>query len=167
MLPSLRWPLLAAVLIVTGCAAERSTAETLYPVLLKETGYKLGADKAVRTAGDCAAESRYGGGTSGPVTVLVCVDRHVSGGGRIRYRIHFTAPEAGHRIWKMEASWPDTTMAETDLASELTEKFGPPERKDAPLSLIWQRGGAYLELAEDDYGLHLTLWDRNLRRTGS
>ncbi|MFC4271736.1 hypothetical protein GQF03_16770 [Sneathiella chungangensis] len=158
--------LMAAGVSVTSCTAPPPPpAATLPGALLTETGYRLGEGAvAEEIAGaECAAESRYDG-AAGPVQLLVCVAPHAADGRRIRYRISFSPPEDGHRIWKIDASLPDQTLRQSEIPAEFAKKYGPPEVQQGGKTLKWQVGTAYLEIREDRYGVQFSLWDRSLRQ---
>jgi hypothetical protein len=112
----------------------------------------------------CAVESRYGNLKTSPVSELICVDKTASAGHRIRYRVNYTTPETGHRIWKISASFPEQTIDSLDIVDNLEKQFGPPHKVTEPLGLTWEREQAYLEIREDRNGVHMELWDRTLRK---
>ena len=154
------------MILITSCAMPPPPPSSLHEALLLDTGYQLGDKDA--TAGiaqaECAAESRYDGPT-GPVLVQVCVAPYGEGNDRIRYRVSYTPPEAGHRIWKIDASVPGATYQQLDILDELTAKYGPGRKLDATKTWRWTLEAAHLELREDQYGVHFMLWDRSLRQS--
>ncbi len=153
--------------ILTSCAAPPPTPNGgLNLALLEDTGYGLGSkgsNSAQTGQGSCAVESRYGYSTNGAVSQLVCVSREGQDGDRVKYRISYTKPSAGHRIWKIAATYPDKKVGDLNLVEKLEAKYGTPRKVSNPLALTWQKESAYLELREDQYGVHLQLWDRGLR----
>lgn len=157
---------LAFVLASCGAPPPTVPEKGLTQALFEDTGYGLG-NEALKSAepgqGACAVESRYGNSASGPVSQLVCVSRKGSGGDRIKYRVNYTMPSAGHRIWKITATYPDKKVTDLNLVDRLEAQYGMPRKVTDPLGLTWQKGTTYLELREDQYGVHLQLWDRALR----
>jgi hypothetical protein len=150
--------------LATSCVMPPPQPPSLHEALLPDTGYQLGG-KETRSGierAECAAESRYDG-TSGPVLVQVCVAPHVGSADRIRYRVSFTPPEAGHRIWKIDASVPGATYQQLGVLNKLRKKFGPGRKVKATDTWRWTLEAAHLELREDQYGVHFMLWDRSLR----
>ncbi|MCF8466230.1 MAG: hypothetical protein K9G33_02410 [Sneathiella sp.] len=159
---------LAAALLGTSCSAPpppKTSGTQLYKALFKDTGYQLGDDVPAGNSrsGECAAESRYGNTETGPVALLVCTGKSGDGSGRVKYRVNYTPPEAGHRIWKIAATFPDKSLQDIDFIKSFEEKYGTPRKVVNPFALTWQWEDAYLELSEDQYGVHLQLWDRSLR----
>jgi len=155
---------IALLLFVAACASPPpETGSTFYRALYKKTGYFLGEDTSSVGSGSCAVESRYGSKKSGPVSEMVCVNRQAGVEGRVKYRVNYTAPDAGHRIWKIAATFPEKKAKDLAFITDLEEKFGTPRKTESPLSLSWQVESAYLEVREDRYGVHLQLWDRSLR----
>ena len=157
----------ATALLVTSCSAPPPppSGKELYKALLEDTGYQLGDDVPGGNSGsgECAVESRYGNTASGPVALLICTRKLPDSSGRVKYRVNYTAPEAGHRIWKIAATFPEKSMQDIDIIKGYEEKYGTPRKVTNPLALTWQLEDAYLELSEDQYGVHLQLWDRSLR----
>ncbi len=156
----------AALLLITSCVMPPPPAPPLHEALLQDTGYQLGEEttnSGIEQA-ECAAESRYDG-PAGPILVLICVAPHGEEDGRIRYRVSYTPPEAGHRIWKIDASLPGATYQQLDILKTLNDKYGPGRRIKATKTWHWNLEAAHLELREDQYGVHFMLWDRSLRQT--
>tara|TARA_R110000787_G_scaffold7925_13_gene26626 strand:+ start:12469 stop:12987 length:519 start_codon:yes stop_codon:yes gene_type:complete len=156
----------SVALLLSSCAAPPPPAEVpLGQALLKETGYELGPDNPVHRieGGACVAESRYQG-ESGPVLVMVCVVPLEKEGGRIRYRINYSPPAAGHRIWKIDASLPDQTLQNLGIIEELERKYGTASASDSAHQFAWKAGTANLEIEEDRYGVQISLWDRSVRQ---
>ncbi|MDF2368681.1 hypothetical protein [Sneathiella sp.] len=156
----------SVMLLITSCVMPPPPASSLHEALLQDTGYQLGKETTnggVERA-ECAAESRYDG-SAGPVLVLVCVAPHNGEEGRIRYRVSYTPPEAGHRIWKIDASIPGATYQQLDILEQLTGKYGPGRKIEATKTWHWNLEAAHLELREDQYGVHFMLWDRSLRQS--
>ncbi|WP_246157147.1 hypothetical protein [Sneathiella litorea] len=157
--------LAASLFLITSCVMP-PPAPPLHEALLQETGYQLGGKGPEDGRGrpECAAESRYDG-PDGPLLLLICVaplDGHDS---RIRYRVSYTPPEAGHRIWKIDASIPDATTQDLDILNSLDMKYGPGRKLTATQTWRWHLETAYLEVREDQYGVHFMLWDRSLRQS--
>ncbi|MBL4806158.1 MAG: hypothetical protein JKY31_02595 [Rhodobacteraceae bacterium] len=158
-----------ACIILVSCAAPPPPPKTgapLHRALLDDTGYFLGETTASVGTGSCAVESRYGNKRAGPVSEMVCVNRRGGNSGRVKYRVNFTAPDAGHQIWKITATFPDKKANDLGIIVGLEEKFGLPRKVENPLVLTWQAKDAYLEVREDQYGAHIQLWDRSLRQQG-
>ncbi|WP_288905183.1 hypothetical protein [uncultured Sneathiella sp.] len=155
----------AAMLVLLSSCVMPPPVPSLHEALLQETGYQLGEKSANlnEERAECAAESRYDGPT-GPVLVLVCVAPQNGNDRRIRYRVSYTPPEAGHRIWKIDASLPGATYQDTDILKALAEKYGPGRKLKASETRRWTFDAAHLEVREDQYGVHLMLWDRSLRQ---
>ena len=152
------------LLLVTSCTAPPPSG-SLYEALFNETGYRLGGDASSGVANaECAAESRYDG-ANGPVQLLVCVAPLENKAGRIRYRISYTPPEAGHLIWKIDASIPDKTLQNLGILRALEQKYGSAQIQADGQTLKWQADAAYLEIREDRYGVQFLLWDRSLRQS--
>lgn len=157
---------MAAMLLITSCVIPPPPIPSLHEALLQDTGFQLG-DKDIKGGiehAECAAESRYDGPT-GPVLVLVCVASHGSNGDRIRYRVSYTPPEAGHRVWKIDASLPGATYQQLGIPKALNEKYGPGRKVKTTGTWRWNLDAAHLELREDQYGVHFMLWDRSLRQS--
>ena len=157
---------IAAMLLVTSCVVPPPPPPSLHEALLQDTGYQLGGNETISgiERAECAAESRYDG-TAGPVLVQVCVAPHGRSEDRIRYRVSYTPPEAGHRIWKIDASVPAATYQQLDILDKLTGKYGQGKKLDATKTWRWTLEAAHLELREDQYGVHFMLWDRSLRQS--
>jgi hypothetical protein len=155
-------------LLLLSCAAPPSPTEKsgiLHQALLDNTGYQLGNENIIGGKPDstsCAVESRYGDAKSGAISRYVCVVRGNTSQ-RVTYRANFTAPEAGHRIWKIDATFPDKKIADLAIIEEFGNKYGPPHKVENPLILSWQLETASLSVREDKFGVHVQLWDRGLR----
>ncbi|WP_373087856.1 hypothetical protein [Sneathiella sp.] len=138
----------------------------LHQALYKSTGYQLGdttGGEGGGGLGNCAAESRYGKSVNAPVLLLICVYQPANAADRVTYRVNYTSPTAGHRVWKISATYPDKRLQDLGFVDDFEGKYGPPHKLTAPLTLTWQLEQAYLELREDRYGAHMQLWDRSLR----
>ncbi len=154
-------------LVIASCAPPSPKVPDggLKQALFEDTGFGLGSNGSNLTSkeqGECAVESRYGSSPSAPVSLLVCVSRDAASGERVKYRINYAKPSAGHRIWKIAASYPDKNVADFNM-DKLEAQFGTPRRVSDPLALTWQKDTTFLELREDQYGVHFQLWDRSLR----
>ena len=154
-----------AALLLTSCAVPPPAEMSLGQALLKETGYELGSDNPALAGNGaaCAAESRYPG-EGGPVLVMVCVAPLEREGGRIRYRINYSPPAGGHRIWKIDASLPDQTLQNLGIIEELERKYGAASASENARQFTWKAGTAHLEIEEDRYGVQISLWDRAVRQ---
>jgi len=153
-------------LLLNSCAAPPPPAELpLGRALLNKTGYELGPDNPFLgiEGAACAAESRYQG-DGGPVLVMVCVAPLEKEAGRIRYRINYSPPAAGHRIWKIDASLPDQTLQNLGIIEELESKYGAASASENARQFAWKTGTANLEVEEDRYGVQISLWDRSVRQ---
>ncbi|MEH6525483.1 MAG: hypothetical protein V7723_05380 [Sneathiella sp.] len=155
-------------LLLLSCAGPSPQTETsgvLHQALFDNTGYKLGNEAVVDEKSgttSCAVGGRYGDPKTGAISRYVCVARgKVSQ--RVTYRVNFTAPDAGHRIWKIDATFPDKKVAELTIIERFEEKYGKPHKVENPLTLSWQLETASLSVREDKFGVHVQLWDRGLR----
>ncbi|USG61323.1 hypothetical protein NBZ79_19375 [Sneathiella marina] len=155
-------------LLLMSCVAPPPQTETsgiLHLALLENTGYRLGNedinDGQPETT-SCAAESRYGDSKTGAISRYVCVVRGNTSQ-RVTYRINFTAPDMGHRIWKIDATFPKMKVADLAIIEEFENKYGAPHKVENPLTLSWQLETASLSVREDKFGVHVQLWDRGLR----
>lgn len=155
----------ASMILLTSCTVPPQMKMSLGQALLKETGYELGPENpAYGTDGAaCAAESRYQG-DSGPILVLVCVAPLEKEDRRIRYRINYSPPAAGHRIWKIDASLPDESLQTLGIIEEMERKYGAAKSTANARIFTWQAGTAHLEIEEDRYGVQISLWDRAVRQ---
>ncbi|MEH6545983.1 MAG: hypothetical protein V7701_06130 [Sneathiella sp.] len=155
-------------LLLLSCAAPSPQTElsgVLHRALLDNTGYKLGNDTVVDEKSEttsCAVEGRYGDPKTGAISRYVCVAR-AKDLQRVTYRVNFTAPDAGHRIWKIDATFPDKKVVELMIIEGFEEKYGKPHKVENPLTLSWQLETASLSVREDKFGVHVQLWDRGLR----
>ncbi|MEX1035551.1 MAG: hypothetical protein WDZ54_06305 [Sneathiella sp.] len=157
---------ISGALFVSGCMAPPPQRISLDQALLQETGYELGPENPAHgiDGAECAAESRYHG-EAGPVLVLVCVAPFKKERGRIRYRINYSPPAAGHRIWKIDASLPDRKLQDLGMIEELESKYGPARKAANGQIFTWHLEAGHLEIEEDRYGVQITLWDRSLRQS--
>lgn len=155
-------------LLLLSCTSPPPQTEKsgiLHQALLDNTGYKLGNEDIIGEKADttsCAVESRYGDLKTGAISRYVCVVRGNTSQ-RVTYRVNFTAPDAGHRIWKIDATFPDKTVAELAIIEGFGKKYGMPHKVENPLTLSWQLETASLSVREDKFGVHVQLWDRGLR----
>lgn len=155
-------------LLILSCTAPTPQIEksgVLHQALLDNTGYELGAENVLEANSDttsCAVESRYENSKSGAISRYVCVIREKTSH-RVTYRVNFTTPDAGHRIWKIDATFPEKEVSDLTIIEDFERKYGAPHKVESPLTFSWQLETASLSVREDKFGVHIQLWDRGLR----
>jgi hypothetical protein len=156
------------VLLLSNCSApppSKRTGSSLHRALFGEIGYQLGDDRVTEDAidtGSCAVEGRYGDKKTSEISRIVCVDRS-DASKRITYRLNFTEPNTGHLVWKIDATFLGRKVDDLDLIEVFEDRYGAPHRLENPLTLSWQLESASLSVREDQFGIHVQLWDRGLR----
>ncbi len=152
------------VAVFAGQSAPLSKA-SLGTALRGYTGYSLGSriDEAKRTElRICAAKMRYGNATDSKIAQLYCSNRKTGSVDLRKFWINFTAPDHGHKAWKIMLSLSGGQPIYSDLVGSLTTTYGTPKKVADPVSYSWQDGDIYLILKEDKFGYQIELWDRSL-----